>query len=150
MSTDRRELILARLVTVGQSLPGPQKVYRNRSQLSAALRPAIVILDSDEAGALGDFALGRPLSSPGIMRMSPEICLMVAGSAETIGSALNGMRLPMILAVLSDDELSALVGTTGGVQYQGCSTDIGRGREMEGEMILTFEIHYVLKPVEMS
>jgi len=51
--------------------------------------------------------------------------------------------------VLSDSVLSDLVGTTGGVQYQGCSTDLARGRTIEGEMILNFEIHYRLIQSEM-
>src|SRR5882724_4894146 len=150
MSRDRREEILARLVDLLKLLPGPQKVYRNRSQLSASQRPAIVVLDGDESGTVRDFALGRPLSSPNIMRMSPQICLMAAGGPDVVGTVLNTLRLIVIPAVLSDGPLSDFVGTTGGIQYQGCTTDLARGRTIEGEMILNFEIHYALKPVEMT
>jgi hypothetical protein len=149
VSIDKREEILVRLVQVISAIPGVWKVYRNRPAISAAQRPAIVVLDSDEEGTLGAFALGRPLASPGIMRMTPEVCLMAAGESDTIGASLSAMRFLVIPAILTDDFLSTLVGTIGGVQYQGCTTDLGRGRTMEGELVLNFEIHYALKLSEM-
>lgn len=149
MSIDRRGQILARLVEIMQLIPGPQRVYRNRLQISEAQRPAIVVLDGDEQGTLGDFALGRPLTSPGIMRMTPEICLMAAGDSDTIGTSLSDFRFRVIPAVLTDSRLSDLVSATGGVQYQGCTTDLGKGRTIEGVLLLNFEIHYALKMSEM-
>ncbi len=150
MSRDRREEILTRLVDLLLLIPGPQKIYRNRGQLSAAQRPAIVVMDGDEAGTVGDFALGRPLNQPNILRMSPEIVLMAAGGPEVVGTTLNNLRIQVIPAVLTDSVLSDLVGTTGGIQYQGANTDLARGRTVEGEMVINFEIHYRLQLSEIT
>jgi hypothetical protein len=148
MAFDRREAILQRLFIVMQTIDGVRSVYRNQPQVSAHQRPAIVILDGDETGTEGQFALGRPPSTPGIFAMTPEIYLTVAGGAADVGTDLNTLRLQVIGAVLGDAELLSFVGTVGGIQYQGCFTDLGRGRALEGEMGMTFSFHYPLYRAE--
>ena len=147
MSYDRREFIIVALVDLSKGIEGVKSVSRNRVQVSAAQRPAVVVLDGDEEGALGSFALGRPGAAPGIMRMRPEVCVLTSGNA--LGTDLNTFRLKMINAVLENDDLAGIVTQTGGVQYQGCTTDLGQGRTMEGMMILHFEIHYPLLAAEL-
>lgn len=151
-SIDRREEILARLLEIVLEVgpgAGVKNVFRNRPEITAGQRPAIVILDSDEEGTLGSFSLGRPVSTPGVMRMNPEVSLLVGGPSDGLGLSLNQLRLVVIKAVLADTTLADLVTTTGGVQYQGCATDLGQGRTLEGLMILNWEIHYPLRPSEM-
>jgi hypothetical protein len=150
VALDRREMLLARLVGIAQSIPGIKSVYRNQAQISERQRPAIVVIDGHEEGALGSFALGRPLASPGIMRLLPEIYIMVGTSAAAIGSDINAFRLALLPAVLTDPELQDLIGTTGGIEYQGCVTDLGRGETTEGFMQLHFALHYALKLSEIS
>ena len=149
MSRDRREEILARLVEIARELPAAPKVYRNRLKLTALLRPAIVILDGDEEGAAGAFALGRPSNTPSIMQVKPMVCLMAGDNAETIGSDVSALRLPLVKAVLLDDVLQEITTNIGGVQYQGCSLDLGQGQTTEGTLILVFELHYPLLTAEM-
>lgn len=152
MSVDRRELILAQLFLVVQGLqstPVISNVYRNKTKLSEYRRPAIAILDADEEGAVGDFALGRPVFAPSIIHLDPEIWVMLGGSAATIGSDLNAVRRAVIAAVLSDQVLIDLC-SAGGIQYQGCVTDLGIGRIMAGEMLIKISFHYALTRNEIS
>jgi hypothetical protein len=149
LSTDRRELLLQQLQLIAEQIPGIRTVYRNQTKISAMRRPAIIILDADETGTAGEFALGRPPKAPSIMSLDPEIWVMLGGTPETVGSDLNGFRLTIIAAVLSDPTLADLVSITGGVQYQGCITDLGVGRDMEGAMMLKFSLHYPLLTNEM-
>lgn len=147
---DRREEILARLVAIASELPSGPRVFRNRLKLTASLRPAIVILDGDETGTLGEFFLGRPPSRPSIMQVNPFVYLMAGDTAGTIGSDMSALRLPMINAVLSDDALIEATTSTGGVQYQGCTMDLGQGQTTEATLILSFELHYPLLTGEMT
>jgi len=147
---DRREEILARLVDIARALPSAPKVFRNRLKLTASLRPAIVILDGDETGTLGEFFLGLPPSRPSIMQVNPLMYLMAGDSAESIGSEMSALRLPLINAVLSDDQLIEVTTSTGGIQYQGCTMDLGQGQTTEATLILTFELHYPLLTSEMT
>jgi hypothetical protein len=144
MSFDRREQLLAQLVQIALNIDGIRTVERNKDQIPAQRRPAIVILDAHEEGIEGQFGLGRPLASPGIMHLNPEVYIMSGGASATLGSDLNAFRLLLLPAVLYDPLLIQLCGTSGGIQYTGCITDLARGGTMEGQMALTFSLHYPL------
>jgi hypothetical protein len=146
---DRREEILARLVEIAGAIPGARNVYRNRLKLTASLRPAIVVLDGDEVGTVGEFALGSAPNRPSIMQVNPLIYLMAGDNAATIGSDMSGLRLPMIQAVLADSALQEITTNTGGIQYQGCTMDLGQGQTTEATLILSFSLHYPLLTAEM-
>jgi hypothetical protein len=153
---DRREELLSRLVDIARGLPpssnwGAPKVYRNRLKLTASLRPAIVILDGDEIGAVGvgQLTLGRN-TRPSIMQVNPLVYLMAGDNPESIGSDMSALRLPMVNAVLSDDALAEITTSNGAIQYQGCTMDLGQGQTTEATLILSFELHYPLLTAEIG
>ena len=81
--------------------------------------------------------------------MTPEVLILLGNTPQTVGTALNALRASLIKAVLTDAQLSALVGTNGRVRYAGCSTHLGHGRSMEGFMGVHFSFAYVLRPEQL-
>lgn len=147
---DRREEILARLVEVGRAVVGVKTARRNVMNISETSRPALIILDGDEAADDMEFGGTRPFSSPMPVVMTPEVFIMVSASAATVGSELNSIRGRVIRAVLTDSGLRDLVGTNGDIRYAGCGTALATGRSMEGEMAASFAIRYFLRPAELE
>jgi hypothetical protein len=147
---DQRELVLARLQAIGAAVPGIRTSVRNVIGISENRRPALVVLDADEAVEEADLSGSRPFDAPMLVVMSPEIFLMVSAAPEDIGTQLNIMRARVMRAVLQDAELRGIVGTNGAVRYAGCGTALAAGRSMEGEMAMTFAIRYALKPAELE
>jgi hypothetical protein len=146
--TDRREMILTRLLAVAMSCPGITAAFRNKDEISEKQRPAIVILDADEVADDADPTL-RPVRSPRRIGMTPEIYILLGGKPEDIGPAINALRASFVKALLTDQDLQALVGTSGDIRYEGCATGLARGRNMEGEMGVSFTFTYVLRPDEL-
>ena len=81
--------------------------------------------------------------------MSPEALILLGGTPERVGTALNEMRAKFVKAVLTDAQLATLAGTNGRVRYVGCSTHLGHGRSMEGSMGVHFAFAYVLRPDQL-
>lgn len=150
--TDVRESVLDRLRIVAGGIPGIKNAFRNRSEVSERARPAIVILDADEAVAdLGDESIGRgrPSRAPSFIGMTPEIYIMLSSPSEALGAEINALRALLIKAILTDAVLLSLVGANGTIRYEGCSTDLARGRQMQGDMGLSFTFVYVLNPARL-
>jgi hypothetical protein len=148
--TDRRELILARLLGIAQALPGTAAAFRNKDEISDRQRPCIVILDADEAADDADPpGLARRPNAPRRVGMTPEIYLMLGAKPEDVGTVINGFRAAFIKAVLMDSELASIVGNNGDIRYEGCATGLARGRNMEAEMGLSFTFSYILRPDEL-
>ena len=146
--TDRREMILARLLVIAKGIDGIAAAFRNRDEISEKQRPAIVILDADEAADDSDPS-GRPSRSPRRVAMTPEIYILLGSKPEDLGTAINALRARLVTAVLTDDQLISLVGSNGDIRYEGCATALARGRSMEGEMGVSFSFAYVLRPQEL-
>ena len=146
--TDRRELILVRLLEIAKGIEGIAGAFRNRDELSEKQRPAIVILDADEAADDADPG-SRPARSPRRVAMTPEIYILLGAKPEDLGSTINTLRARFVKAVLSDTQLISIVGTNGDIRYEGCATALARGRSMEGEMGVSFSFTYVLRPEEL-
>ena len=146
--TDRREMILARLLEIAKGIDGVTAAFRNRDEISEKQRPAIVILDADEAADDADPAQ-RPSRSPRRVAMTPEIYILLGAKPEDLGTAINRLRARLVSAVLTDEQLIALVGSNGDIRYEGCATALARGRSMEGEMGVSFSFTYVLRPEEL-
>ena len=72
-----------------------------------------------------------------------------AATPQTVGTTLNSLRASLIKAVLTDAQLTTLVGANGRVRYVGCSTHLGHGRSMEGSMAVHFSFAYVLRPEQL-
>lgn len=145
--TERRELILVRLLEIARGIEGIASAFRNRDEISEKQRPAIVILDADEAADDTD-PTGRPSRAPRRVAMTPEIYILLGAKPENLGTAINLLRARFLRAVLTDAQLASIVGTNGDIRYEGCATALARGRSMEGEMGVSFSFAYVLRPEE--
>jgi hypothetical protein len=148
--SDPREAILNRLREIGSGITGVTTALRNVMALSEDRRPAIIVLDADEAAEEIMHGGSRPFDAPTIVVMTPEIFILVSSSAATVGSDLNLVRGRLVKAVLQDAPLKALLGSNGDVRYAGCGTALATGRSMEGEMAMSFALRYALKPAELE
>ena len=146
--TDRREMILTRLLEIAVGVEGIVATFRNKDEISERQRPAIVILDADEAADDADPA-SRPSRAPRRVAMTPEIYILLGAKPEDLGTVINTLRARFVKAVLGDAQLSLIVGSNGDLRYEGCATALARGRSMEGEMGVSFSFTYVLRPEEL-
>jgi hypothetical protein len=146
--TDRREMVLARLLEIARGIGGIVAAFRNKDEISEKQRPAIVILDADEAADDAD-PVSRPSRAPRRIAMTPEIYILLGARPEGLGTAINTLRARFVKATLSDAQLASIVGSNGEVRYEGCATALARGRSMEGEMGVSFSFTYVLRPEEL-
>ena len=146
---DKREQILQRLVAVAAAVPGINTAVRNQDELSERKRPAIAIFDADETADEGSERQDHPGRAPSIIVMTPEVMILLGAAPTTVGSSLNSLRAKLVKAVLTDAQLTALVGPNGRVRYAGCSTHLGHGRSMEGFMGVHFAFAYVLRPEQL-
>lgn len=146
--TDKRELILVRLLEIAGSIEGVTFAGRNKTKLTDLIRPAIVIFDADETSDDRAKDRGRPSHGPNLVGMNPEILLLVGGTPEEVGATLNGYRVKLVKAVLNDATLKQLT-VNGDIVYEGCATALAIGRSMEGEMGISFTFTYFLKPSEL-
>lgn len=143
---DRRESILARLLVVAEGVQGIARAHRNTMGLSDDARPAIIILDADEAGEGVNSTRGK---GPQMMVLNPEIYILASGKSDSVGSVINELRVTFLKAVLEDAELQTLTGQNGSVTYEGCATGLSRGRSMEGEMGVSIAFTYPFLPSEL-
>jgi len=143
MTTDRRELCLARLMTLLATIEGVPTVLRNEKDISGPRRPGIILMDADDDA--DDVPAGRPATTPEIMRMTPEIRILVGGTAAEVGPALNALRLKVIEVVKNDSQWPTILTTNGSVRFLGSGTELARGRNMSGEMVLSFLFTYPLR-----
>ncbi|MDK1386374.1 hypothetical protein QN224_13240 [Sinorhizobium sp. 8-89] len=146
---DPRELILQRLVEIGEGIAGVRKVKRNEIGQNESVLPLVVILDGDETAADSD-PKNRPPTAPRIMTMTPEIYVVVADKAATVGTEINLMRARMIDAIANDAQIVALTKDREGGRYEGAASGLSRGRSMLGEVGLSFSFTYVLRPGSVS
>ena len=145
---DKREQILSRLLAVAQGIPGIAGAFRNKDEISDKTRPAIVILDADETADDAD-PVNRPTRAPRRIAMTPEIYLLLGAKPENVGIDINALRATFIKSVLTDAGLLLIVGTNGDIRYEGCATSLARGRNMEGEMGISFSFAYTLRPEDL-
>jgi hypothetical protein len=141
--TDVREEILARLAAVLATIPNVRHTARNSAvNIPDTRLPAAVLFDGDE-----ETADDKDDARPRKMRLRPEIVL-VEQSAEA-GSDLSTLRSEMIKRIETDAPLWAIIGTNGKITYDGCVTDFGYGRTLQGGMIAQIIIQYVLIPQQL-
>ena len=145
---DRREMILSRLLEIAGSTEGIVAAFRNKDEISEKQRPAIVILDADEAADDADPS-SRPSRAPRRVAMTPEIYILLGAKPEDLGTAINTLRARLLKAILMDSSLLTILGSSGEARYEGCATALARGRSMEGEMGVSFSFTYVLRLEEL-
>lgn len=153
MTTDRRELVAARLLVIAKSIVGDTRAFRNVTNISGKTAPAIVIWDGDETASPS-----RGGKDPKTVEMSPEIRIICEDTASNIGAILNGLRIRMIYAIQNDAELVSCIGGgnppgrggIGAIVYQGCNHALEAGRKIEGELLLSFLVRYELVHAELG
>lgn len=149
---DRREQILIRLLAIAAGLVGENSTARNVVAIDedSANLPAIVLLDGDES-AIDDDPQRRPSPVKRKVEMSPVLHIVMGSRPENIGSALNAVRAELIKAVVTDQQLMALVDTTRfGIRYDGMeSARNEQGRLVVGQQFVRFTFTYMLIPAEL-
>ena len=144
-------------MTRATSAPGRNRSRRTRHQHCRAkpgrtLRTKAAgdrIFDADETADEASERQDHPGRAPNIVVMTPEVMILLGAAPTTVGPALNSLRAKLVKSVLTDAQLTALVGTNGRVRYAGCSTHLGHGRSMEGFMGVHFAFAYVLRPEQL-
>lgn len=144
MSEDRRELILARLVGVGEDVFGVGFSFRNKTDVPENKRPCVVVLDADEErrGVNENAGSNRPVHAPLIMDLKPEIVIVDNAPTDKIGTSLNTQRAKFLKALLTDQTLVSLCVD---IRYEGMTGSLGVGRVMEGQAQLHFTFAYHLR-----
>lgn len=154
---DVREAILIRLAAIILTPAlGFTTAVRNRGLRSNEQRPAVIVLDGDEAPILthggrnnrsqGGRAMGL---TPSIMQMRPELYILLKEDRPVntdIGPDVNAMRIALVAAIAEDTALKTLVGSNGTILYNGCVTDLKSGSALTGQMRLDFAFNYTFKP----
>lgn len=143
---DVREAILARLRTLAAAVPGVVAAKRNATELSAELRPGVVVNDGDEQALKGEFTHGKPSTAPRRMALTPEVWILLGDTPEEVGTSLSGFRSALVKAILTD---ATLDGLTTSMEYHGLQTSNRRGLDMNGTTRLNFIFNYILKPDEL-
>lgn len=129
----------------------PGNIVHNRNDLQADKVPGIIILDADEVKDARQLqpAQGRQQERmpAQIMKMTPEIYAILDGRGvmnENVGEDLNTVRLAVLNAIFSDEQLQGIVGSNGGIIYDGCVTDLARNRTMKGQLGMSVTFTYPL------
>lgn len=152
--TDKRERILAQLLLVLKGVDGIKSAARNLDQIPEGARPAIVLLDGDEALPQSQGETTRSGKSPIVMQMQPVINVLVGDNDKDIGATINAIRASLITKVLTDTDLAAVVEAdinrpnrqNGRVSYTGMLTRFSHSFEMDCDMQVNFAIQYALDP----
>ena len=154
MSLAKREQILTRLEAINAEIVADatndlETSFRNRGLLDNDKRPALALMDGDEENALSPVQTGRVRMAPSIMRMTPQIFIILKNKKPTntdVGTRLNQLRGVVIRKLATDADLLALIGANGTIQYLGCETDLKSGELAEGQMRLDLELRYAFNP----
>ncbi len=146
--TDRREMILERLLAILDAIPGSNAAFRNKTDIAEGTRPCIVLIDGDEDAEGRDS--NRAGRAPRRVHMHPQIYILAGGQAEDIGTTLNEMRAAAIYELTHDVTLQALTVNADDVVYEGAQSLIEDGRRVEGVIVLSFSITYLLRPGDLA
>ena len=152
--TDRRELILARLFAILQTIPSVQAVVRNRGELPDDKRPGIILFDAGEVARLQppQQARGRLIRAATFVDMTPQIFVVMDQREppnKNLGQDMNALRITIVRTIIYDPELETIIGGNGDIRYAGTTTDLTGDGSAEGQMNIRLTFTYVLKPSEL-
>lgn len=145
---DRREMILARIKEVLAAIehPAAANVFRARGGVPRDKRPAICLLSGRERPVLTHEAA----EAPSLMALSPQIIVQLrvptVDEAEQTDIELSALRILVMDAIESDEDLRELTGPNGRIEHKGHETDMELGSPMEGQMALFWDFIYVRDP----
>lgn len=161
---DVGELIRRRLIAIFETVPnlgekpdgsGPS-VWRNRANLPPDECPAIFLLDRNEGKDTQGKGHAGHRMVPAIMRLEPEIWVQLkqtdTDENEGVGEALAEFRVNILAAIFADDELAALQGENGVIEYRGFETDMQSGSSIGAEgaqMKLDLTFSYFFDPGDL-
>lgn len=158
MTFDKREMILQRMLAVLRTITGPASVngvpsiFRNRGEVPNEKLPALILLDGREVIKISASGKGGILA-PTVFTLQPQVFVMLKPrddiNNDGIGEDLSDFRMKLLKAFTSDDELLAMLGSNGEIQYLGHETDMQTGSTMIGQMQMLFTLTYVLNPSDL-
>lgn len=114
--------------------------------------PAAFLLDGNEVVKI---ALGRSVegkSPPQIVTLKPEIIVVLRPRIpenEGVPEELSAFRIAVFKAINNNASLIALLGSNGGIEYQGFNTDMATGMAMEGQLQIMFDFNYTFIPDQL-
>lgn len=126
-----------------------QTVARNRGVLDQDMRPAGVMLDGDERIISSYENRGRRAMSPAVFEMTPQFFIALKTKTpqnEGQGTLLNFYRAELITRLRGDAGLLTLLGSNGGIAYNGMTTDFKTGMAMEGVAQFDFAVRCTVNP----
>ena len=148
---DRRELILVRLLVILQGIPGVTLGARNRGSVSGKAQPALVMHDAvEEATEISYSREGVHYAYKALMRLSPQIYILLGNPSDVIGSDVSAMRQLLVPAIWTDPTLRGYCGSNGDVRYIGCGLTTETGETREARLDVKFEFIYVLSASELA
>ena len=162
---DQRELIMQAIEALLASVPGIRGVFRDRGELPEQDKtPGIVLLDGEEK--IKTQLAGRNFTSMpvAVFTLLPQVFLVLtmrddstnvtlAGADNPAWTELSSFRAKIINAMLTDENLVALIGDNGSIEYRGFDSDMKTGSTMGvlgAHMQFYFAISYVLDPSDLS
>lgn len=158
MATDKRELILLRMVAILQGINSgavPFHVYRNRGELPEEKLPALVLLDGHEDLKNPGMPHTRGGARvPTVYDLKPQVFIVLKPrdtiENSGIGEELSGVRMQLLQGFINDDELNVLLGSNGEINYLGHLSDLENGMALNGQMQLNFVLSYVFDPRDLN
>lgn len=164
MAFDKREAILQRMLAIlylasgemGSSgaaiVDGLNSIFRNRGEVPIEKLPALVLLDGKEDIRLSASGKGGILA-PTLFNLQPQVFVVLKPrddiNNDGIGEELSRWRICLLKKFSTDDDLLAMLGANGEIQYLGHETDMQTGSTMLGQMQLLFTLTYVLNPSDL-
>lgn len=151
MATDRRELVLERLVTIA-GVTGIDEVKRNlpvdlaAGDIALNSKNRVLIYDGDEE-AKEDEPGARPSPQPRSVYMMPHMVVQLA-RPSAVGTDLNTTVRLLKKAIESDATLKSYL-MPHGIRYLGMDTQLGWGRLIEGTAGVNYRFTYPQIPSEM-
>ena len=148
---DIREQILVRILEVLTSMDDIEAAYRNRAEFPSTKMPLAVVLDGVERSVTQTRGRGR---LPAIVRLLPQIFIIIKprtdANNEGAGEELSLLRVHVLAALNTDQQLAVLLGENGSIDYLGCETDMQTGSSMEGQMKIDLAFEYMLDMSDLS
>jgi hypothetical protein len=130
-------------------------VFRNRAEIPEEKLPALVLLDGRETLKYPDMPRTRGGALvPAVFDLTPQVFIVLKPRKDIanpgVGEELSDLRVQVLKAFTQDDELRALLGSNGELNYLGHETDLQTGSTVVGQMQLNFQLSYVFDPNDLN
>lgn len=145
---DIREAIMVRMLEIAEGVEEIAAAYRNIKTVADTKLPALIVNEGDEEADDNDPPKRGPMSVRRVV-MTPQIVIASGATPEDVGTELNGLRVAVIKAILSDTQLRDLTLDSTGVRYDGFESDLFLGRTMMGQMAVRFRLTYQFNPNDL-